>query len=59
MSDEDQKSPAGALTLLIASDEYHNEWQKYSQIIEILDIASDLDWLNTDGTKAIGVASDD
>ena len=51
MSDEEQKDSAGALLVLMVNDEYDDEWQKYPQIIQILDIASDLDWLNTFSVK--------
>jgi hypothetical protein len=52
MDKEQQRSPAGALTVLMANEEYHGEWQKYPQIIDILDTASDLDILNVDSAQA-------
>lgn len=52
MSDQEQQSSAGALVGLYICDEYHREWEKkYPQVVEILDVASDLDWLNTDSAR--------
>ena len=46
MSDKEQQSQAGSIVVLMANDEYHNEWQKYPQIIEVIEEAVYLDRLD-------------
>lgn len=56
MNSERQQAKAGEIVVLMVNDEYHAEWQKYSQIVDIIEIAVDLDRLDgsTGGWARIG-----
>jgi hypothetical protein len=46
MKDKDQQGCAGAIVVLMGNDEYHREWQKHPQIVDILEEAVYLDRLD-------------
>lgn len=45
MSDKEQQSLSGAIVVLMVNDEYDQEWQKYPQIVEIIEVAVSIDRL--------------
>lgn len=47
MGDEEQQDLAGAIVVLMVNDEYDGEWQKYLQVIDIIEVAVSLDRLDS------------
>lgn len=46
LSDREQRAKAGEIVVLMANDEYHKEWLSHPQVIDIIEVAVDLDRLD-------------